>query len=144
MDLSQFTSYIQLFSSFLVALTGLIAALCALIKPIRSWISGMFKRMQADEKLEQAVERIAAQQGLMKTGMEAFARNAILQIYHKAEEQGYLRDWDRENYMKMYAAYTALGGNSFVHSINEIIMGMPSAPQHKVASKPARKRKTNG
>ena len=145
MDLSQFTSYIQLLSSFLVALTGLTAALCALVRPIRRWFSRMFSKMKADERLETAVEKIAARQEqigdrqeqigdrqvLMQEAIQTITRNALTDIWHRVEPQGYICDWDRENFLKMYAAYSAIGGNSYVHSIYELISKMPSLPPKK-------------
>lgn len=138
MDLAQITGTIQLISSFVIAITGALVALGALVKPVGRWLKGLIQKAQADEKLESAVEQLVTRQDLIKKATEAITRNSILQIYHDAEEKGYIRDWDRDNFLKMYAAYTALGGNSFVHSIYDIIKEMPSIP---AGQKPPRKTK---
>lgn len=136
MDLAQITSTIQLISSFVIALTGGLVAVGALVKPVGRWLKGLIQKAQTDEKLEQSVTQLVTRQDLIKKATEAITRNSILQIYHEAEEKGYIRDWDRDNFLKMYAAYTSLGGNSFVHSIYDIIKEMPSIPPVK---KPGRK-----
>ena len=135
MDLAQFTSYLQLISSFFVALTGLASVLCAFVAPFRRWFTRMFNKIKADERLGKAVEKMATEQEkigsrqvLIQDAMITITRNALTDIWHRVEPQGYISDWDRENFLKMYAAYTALGGNSYVHTIYELVLKLPSVP----------------
>ena len=57
MDLAELTSHIQLFSSFLVALTGAVALVIGIIKPIRNWmIDRLSNRKRSDELLSEVKE----------------------------------------------------------------------------------------
>ena len=142
MDLSQFTSYLQLFSSFLVALTGAVVAVGAIIRPVRKWIVGILSKEKEYKTLESSVNDVKqtlstelSERKLMKEAYICLTRNALTEIWHRAEEQGYICDWDRENFDRMYAAYSALGGNSYIHEAHEQIMKLPSRAPKKTAKK---------
>lgn len=136
MDLSQFTSYLQLFSSFLVALTGAVVAVGAIIRPVRKWIVGILSKEKEYKNLESSVNDVKqtlstelSERKLMKEAYICLTRNALTEIWHRAEEQGYICDWDRENFDRMYAAYSALGGNSYIHEAHAQILKLPSKPK---------------
>jgi hypothetical protein len=136
MDLSQFTSYLQLFSSFLVALTGAVVAVGAIIRPVRKWIVGILSKEKEYKTLESSVNDVKqtlstelSERKLMKEAYICLTRNALTEIWHRAEEQGYICDWDRENFDRMYAAYSALGGNSYIHEAHAQILKLPSKPK---------------
>ncbi|MBR2306070.1 MAG: hypothetical protein IKA48_02560 [Fibrobacter sp.] len=136
MDLSQFTSYLQLFSSFLVALTGAVVAVGAIIRPVRKWIVGILSKEKEYKQLESSVNDVKqtlstelSERKLMKEAYICLTRNALTEIWHRAEEQGYICDWDRENFDRMYAAYSALGGNSYIHEAHAQILKLPSKPK---------------
>lgn len=136
MDLSQFTSYLQLFSSFLVALTGALVAVGAIIRPVRKWIVGILSKEKEYKIIESSVndvkQTLSAEMSERKPMKEAYiclTRNALTEIWHRAEEQGYICDWDRENFDRMYAAYSALGGNSYIHEAHAQILKLPSKPK---------------
>jgi len=147
MDLAQFTSHIQLFSSFLVALTGAVVAAGALIRPFGNWLKGIFSKEKEYKALAKSVEVLAenqtseiAEQKLMKEAILCMLRDALTTIWHRAQEQGYICDWDRENFERMYAAYTALGGNSYIHEAHTQIIKLPSAPRKtRTTRKPSKK-----
>ena len=65
----------------------------------------------------------------MKDAYLCLTRNALTEIWHRAEEQGYICDWDRENFERMYSAYDALGGNSYIHEAHARILKLPSKPK---------------
>lgn len=136
MDLSQFTSYLQLFSSFLVALTGAVVAVGAIIRPVRKWIVGILSKEKEYKTLESSVNDVKqtlstelSERKLMKEAYICLTRNALTEIWHRAEEHGYICDWDRENFDRMYAAYSALGGNSYIHEAHAQILKLPSKPK---------------
>ena len=50
-------------------------------------------------------------------GQKCQLRTAMLNIYYKCNEPETIRQYERENFDKLYAAYKKLGGNSFVDDI---------------------------
>lgn len=78
----------------------IVAALTILIKPIRERI---FHIKKANE------------------GEKCLLRSEILRIYYSCLPTKTIRQFELENYLKLYDAYKALGGNSFVDTINKEI-----------------------
>ena len=135
MNLAEFTSHLQLFSAFLVALSGVFACLCAIIRPLKNWIVGIFSKEKEYRRLESAVQLLrtefeeeVAERKLMKEAYVCLTRNALTEIWHRAEEQKFICDWDRENFERMYSAYSALGGNSYIHEAHAQILKLPAKP----------------
>lgn len=62
---------------------------------------------------------------LIKNATLASTRNTLTYLSRKAREKGSVTSNDRENYDKMYQAYTELGGNSYVHRLYDEYMQMP-------------------
>lgn len=62
---------------------------------------------------------LSAQNRAIAEGHLCLLRNAITAIYyrHNNESAPQLRQYERENLDKLYKAYTAAGGNSFVKDI---------------------------
>lgn len=54
-------------------------------------------------------------------GERCLLRSEILRIYYKNLEHRTIRQYEMENYIRLYEAYKALGGNSFVDEIDEEI-----------------------
>lgn len=50
-------------------------------------------------------------------GQKCQLRTAMLNTYYKCNETETIRQYERENFDKLYAAYKKLGGNSFVDDI---------------------------
>ena len=50
-------------------------------------------------------------------GQKCQLRTAMLSTYYHCKEQEKIRQYERENFDKLYAAYKKLGGNSFVDDI---------------------------
>ena len=84
--------------------TSLAAAIAILVKPIR-------KKIFATTNIEE--------------GQRCILRAEMLSIYYKSKDAGSrVRQYDAENFALMYAAYKALGGNSFIDDINEKVKNM--------------------
>lgn len=76
-----------------VALIGEIVALIGVITPI------IFK------------------QNKLVNGMKCQLRSDMLSIYYRHRESGKIRQYEYENFVFLYEAYKALGGNSFIDKI---------------------------
>ena len=56
---------------------------------------------------------------ISKEGERCLLRNEMLKTYYRHCECRRLRQYEFENFIKLYEAYKALGGNSFIDEINE-------------------------
>lgn len=52
-------------------------------------------------------------------GERCLLRSEMLKIYYRNLEKKTIKQYDFENYIKLYEAYKSLGGNSFIDEINE-------------------------
>lgn len=59
----------------------------------------------------------------LKEGMKCQLRSDMLTIYYHNREGKQIRQYELENFVKLYEAYKALGGNSFIDKIYEEVMG---------------------
>ncbi len=50
-------------------------------------------------------------------GIKCLLRSEMLQIYYACEKQGEIRQYQLENFHRMYKAYKLLLGNSFIDEI---------------------------
>ena len=50
-------------------------------------------------------------------GQKCQLRTAMLHTYYRCKEKEEIRQYERENFDKLYRAYKKLGGNSFVDDI---------------------------
>ena len=53
----------------------------------------------------------------ISNGVECLLRSDMLRMYYKHQEEGKIRQHERQNFESEYAAYKALGGNSFMDDI---------------------------
>jgi len=135
MDLSEFTSHIQLFSSFLVALTGAVSVVAGIIRPIRKLLVAV-KEFGSDLKdLSVRFDEERAEQALMKDANIATLRNDLTELYNKVASQGYIGEYDLKNWISMFEVYTALGGNHYVAELDERVRKLPGKPPRKRAAK---------
>lgn len=74
-------------------------------------VSGTVRTMQ---EIKNDLEEIKANEEQLKKANRASLRNQLLEAWHKCEKQGYTTEHERENFLRMYQAYTAIGGNSFI------------------------------
>ena len=56
-------------------------------------------------------------------GMKCLLRSDMLRMYYKHQGNGTIRQHERQNFESEYAAYKALGGNSFMDDIYHDICG---------------------
>ncbi len=126
------TAKINMLSTFIVAVTGLLIALGTLVKPLRNWIVEQFTNRKA----------ITAELDLMKEALQATLRNQLTEIYYRAIERGFIYENERENFERMNVAYGKLGGNSYIHTIHELISVMPNETMFKKVKAGPKKRST--
>ena len=87
-------------STVLVLILNLAAVLALFVKPIREFLFNT-KKASAGEK--------------------CLLRSEMLRIYYKNINSQTIKQYEMENYIYLYEAYKALGGNSFIDQINEEI-----------------------
>ena len=124
------TLKINVMSTFIVAITGLLIAVGTLVKPLRNWIVEQFTNRKA----------IAAELDLVKEALQATLRNQLTEVYYRSIERGFIYENDRENFERLNVAYEKLGGNSYIHTIHELISVMPNETTVKQAKPSQRKR----
>lgn len=124
------TLKINVMSTFIVAITGLLIAVGTLVKPLRNWIVEQFTNRKA----------IAAELGLVKEALQATLRNQLTEVYYRSIERGFIYENDRENFERLNVAYEKLGGNSYIHTIHELISVMPNETTVKQTRSNSRKR----
>ena len=124
------TLKINVMSTFIVAITGLLIAVGTLVKPLRNWIVEQFTNRKA----------IAAELDLVKEALQATLRNQLTEVYYRSIERGFIYENDRENFERLNVAYETLGGNSYIHTIHKLISVMPNETTVKQAKPSQRKR----
>ena len=124
------TLKINVMSTFIVAITGLLIAVGTLVKPLRNWIVEQFTNRKA----------IAAELELVKEALQATLRNQLTEVYYRSIERGFIYENDRENFERLNVAYEKLGGNSYIHTIHELISVMPNETTVKQNRSNSRKR----
>ena len=65
------------------------------------------------------VVKTLREQKKVRDGQMCQLRAYMLQVYHDNKESGTLRQYEAENFVLMYKAYKAMGGNSFIDEIYE-------------------------
>lgn len=83
------------------SITGIVAALVLLIKPLREWVLGT---------------------KAIRDGQKCLLRHNMLHIYYKNREERTIRQYEFEDFEYQYKAYKALHGNSFIDKIHEEVM----------------------
>jgi hypothetical protein len=58
-------------------------------------------------------------QAKIREGQKCQLRADMLRTYHKNKDARKLRQYEAENFVMMYQAYKAMGGNSFIDEIYE-------------------------
>lgn len=59
------------------------------------------------------------EQAKIREGQKCQLRSDMLRTYHKNKAERKLRQYEAENFVMMYQAYKAMGGNSFIDEIYE-------------------------
>lgn len=79
-------------------ITSIAALLCLLVKPVR-------EKLLDDKKA--------------RNGQKCLLRSDMLRTYYRHQNDGKIRQYELENFMLEYAAYKALGGNSFIDKVKD-------------------------
>lgn len=124
------TLKINMLSTFIVAITGLLIAVGTLVKPLRNWIVEQFTNRAV----------ITAEIDLVKEALQATLRNQLTEVYYRSIERGFIYENDRENFERLNVAYEKLGGNSYIHTIHQLISVMPNETTVKKVKSTPRKR----
>ena len=74
------TLKINMLSTFIVAITGLLIAMGTLVKPLRNWIVEQFTNRKA----------IVAEIDLVKEALQATLRNQLTEGYYRSIERGFI------------------------------------------------------
>lgn len=77
-------------------ISSIVAVVVLLVKPLRERVLGMRQ---------------------INDGMRCILRSEMLSTYYNRKEDLTIRQHEKENFMLQYAAYKALGGNSFIDDI---------------------------
>ena len=85
-----------LLAEIAAAITGICACICLIVKPIRNKLLGL------DD---------------IKEGQKCLLRSEMLRIYYHHRVSAKIRQYEYENFIFLYEAYKALGGNSFIDHI---------------------------
>ena len=65
------------------------------------------------------VARVAHGIGCIAEGIRCQLRTEMLRTYYRHKDDKCIRQYEMENFEHNYAAYTALGGNSFIGNVHE-------------------------
>lgn len=93
----------------LTAIATFIAEIGVLLGVIK-WVAKTYK--ENAEKVE-----------LVAEGVKCQLRSDMLQIYYRHCDTKTIRQYEYENFIMLYGAYRALGGNSFIEKIKNDIEG---------------------
>lgn len=131
-------SIVESVGGLLGSLIAIIGTLSVVIKPARDWIVKKLSTrqdmvdMQAQlNRLEELIRKVDADNVSQKDEIElvkqsemCLCRSRLTALYYEAKDAGGISDYNRENFEKLYEAYTKLGGNSYVHEIRDEIIKM--------------------
>lgn len=56
-------------------------------------------------------------------GERCHLRSDMLRTYYRHKDDKCIRQYELENFIKLYEAYKALGGNSFIDEVHREVMG---------------------
>ena len=93
---------LQLLAELAGAVTGIVACVCLVFRPLRDRLLGL-----------EAV----------REGQKCLLRNAMLATYYRHHEEEKIRQYEYENFLLSYKAYKALKGNSFIDKIYKEVQG---------------------
>lgn len=64
----------------------------------------------------------------ISNGMRCQLRSEMLHIYYRNREAGKIRQYEYENFVRLYEAYKALKGNSFIDKIYKEVQSWDIIP----------------
>ncbi len=72
--------------------------------------------------------KIWQEQKKSKAGQLCLLRQEMLKIYYKHRDDKTIRQYEAENFVMMYQAYKARGGNSFIDEVHENVTSWKLVP----------------
>lgn len=87
----------------IVEVAGGLATICG-------FIAFVWKIIRDQRTIRQEQEKISE-------GQKCQLRTDMMRTYYKNRDEKKLRQYEAENFVKMYQAYKAMGGNSFIDEI---------------------------
>lgn len=87
-----------------------IANVAGYLVTIAGFIAMVVKNFKDQKQVRKEQEKI-------RDGQKCQLRAYMLQVYHDNKEKKALRQYEAENFVMMYRAYKAMGGNSFIDEI---------------------------
>lgn len=87
-----------------------IAKIAGYLASIAGIIGIVFKVIRDQRKISQEQEKI-------REGQKCQLRTDMMRTYYKNRDDKKLRQYEAENFVMMYEAYKAMGGNSFIDEI---------------------------
>ena len=84
---------------------------------IFSIISGLFALTSFLVLVIKPIRENLFNQRKSRAGEMCLLRSEMLKIYYRNEESKTIRQFELENFVKLYEAYKALGGNSFIEEV---------------------------
>lgn len=69
-----------------------------------------------------AVYKLYGEWKKAKNGQLCLLRNELLKIYYKYKETEELPQYEAQNFIMMYEAYKARGGNSFIDEVHDHVI----------------------
>ena len=78
-----------------------------LVRPLRKWALGLKQ---------------------IEDGQKCLLRADMLRTYYRHREEKAIRQYEYQNFILAYEAYTALGGNSFIKEIHDVVVDWEVLP----------------
>lgn len=80
-------------------------------------VSGIGVLVGAFCALWKRIRNVDKRQELVAEGQRCQLRSDMLRTYYKHKDEGKIRQYELENFLFLYGAYKAMGGNSFIDKI---------------------------
>lgn len=91
----------------------------------------IYPQMQTiDAKLTELASKSEETDKLLKDATKAQLRNTLMRFGDKAIIKGYLTRNEREDWEKLFSAYKAIGGNTFIIEMNERVEALPTDTEY--------------
>lgn len=88
------------------------------IVAILGFLGSMVKLFKDQKKTKEEAQK---EQEKSKEGQKCLLRAEMLKIYYHNKDQKKIRQFELQNFLLMYQAYKALGGNSFIDEVYEAV-----------------------
>lgn len=90
-----------------------------LVATLAGYVSAIIAAVVAIRKLFREQAQTREEQAKIREAQKCQLRTSMMNTYHKHRDEKRLRQYEAENFVMMYQAYKAMGGNSFIDEIYE-------------------------